>query len=421
MSHQQFISHPLAVRTACQLQMLVNVCNESLGCSLSSLSVHADGYPPDNLHSKTSHVRQKGFRVEHFVTPPVMLEVHLPHRVPVSNILVKVDLKPSETACLELLLPSSSGAGSCSSAHNGSVQWQPCCSCVIQGQIGANFRSKPLLAAMKTLPLKCMQSRFSDTSSIAQVFKVAVVGSPVLASTDTVAIRVKYMKTHRPVHISLVEVWAFFEKGPPPWLMALSSVEQQDCSAGTQGSDAVEEEGCSAGTQGSDAVEEQDCSARTQGSDAVEEQGCGVKKQDSDANRGENELSCVCEALKVVKKPAVKEKFLDALTQEVMVLPMLLPSGQRVDRSTIDRHNSEELKWGRPPSDPFTGVPYANTQQPVFDFKLKMELDHCHTELPQRRQTVGSADSIRARLPTKRSDEGDMPPSKRREGLEHKR
>lgn len=373
--------------------MLVNVCNESLGCSLSSSSVHADGYPPDNLHSKMSHVRQKGFRVEHFVTPPVMLEVHLPHRVPVSNILVKVDLKPSEMACLELLLPSSSGAGSSSSAHNGSVQWQPCCSCVTQGQVGANFRSKPLIAAMKTLPLKCMQSCFSDTSSIAQVFKVAVVGSPLLACTDAVAIRVKYMKTHRPVHISLVEVWAFFEKGPPPWLLALMAE-----------STALSN------------VEQQSCSARTQGSNAVAEQGCGVKKQDSDANRGENEFSCVCEALEVVKKPAVKEKFLDALTQEVMVLPMLLPSGQHVDRSTIDRHNAEELKWGRPPSDPFTGVPYASTQQPVFDFKLKMELDHCHTELPQRRQTVGSADSIRARLPTKRSDEGDTPPSKRREG-----
>ena len=330
--------------------------------------------------------------MEHFVSPPVMLEVHLQHRVPVSNILVKVDLKPSETACLELLLPSS-GVGSDSGAPVSSSRWQPCCSCITQGHTGANFQSKPLFAALKTLPLKCMESRFSDVASIMKVFKVAMVGSPLLACTDAVAIRVKYMKTHRPVHISLVEVWGFFDKGPPPWLKALiAEPTGLDCS-----------------------VDQQGCSSRKQSIDGTEGQGCSVKKQDSDANRGESELSCgACEALKVVQKPGVKEKFLDALTQEVMVLPMILPSGQHVDQSTIDQHNAEEFKWGRPPSDPFTGVPYASTQQPVFDFKLKMELDHCLAELPQRKQTVGSADAIRARLPTKRSDEGDRPSSSKR-------
>ena len=372
--------------------MLVNICSESFGCFLSSPSVHADGYPPDNLCSKAGHAKQMGFRVEHFVTPPVMLEIHLPHRVPVSNILVKVELKPSETACLELLLPSFD-ASSCSSSLVGSKQWQPCCSCITQGQVGANFQSKPLLAAMKTLPLKCMESRFSDMSTVVKLFKVAVVCSPLLPYTDKVAIRVKYMKTHRPVHINLVEVWAFFEKGPPPWLTTLIA----DATA----------LGCS--------VDYQSCSTKEQSSDAAEGQGCSAKKQNSDATRSESEVrsACTCEAHEVVKKPAVKEKFLDAVTQEVMVLPMLLPSGQHVDQSTIDRHNAEELQWGRPPSDPYTGVPYAGTQHPVFDFKLKMELDHCLAELPQRKQTVGSADAIQARLPSKRSDAGDRPSSKR--------
>lgn len=322
--------------------------------------------------------------MEHFVTPPVMLEVRLPHRVPVSNVLVKMDLKPSETACLELLLPSAPSAGSRSSAPTDPAQWWPCCSCITQGQVGANFRSKPLFAAMKKteVPLKCTQSRFSDESSVMRAFRVAEVGSPVLACTDAVAVRVKYMKTHRPVHINLVEVWAFFEKAPPPWLMVLT--------------------------------------AEVTVLGNSDEQGCSVRKKSSEANPSETESSSssVCKALEMVKKPTVSEKFLDALTQEVMVLPMRLPSGQHVDRSTIDRHNAEEFKWGRPPSDPFTGVPYTNTQQPVFDSKLKMELDHCLVQLPLGRQTVGSAESIRARLPSKRSAEGDRPPNKRKERLE---
>ena len=364
--------------------MLVNVCNKLFGCSISSASVHADGYQPNNLCSNEGRARQNGFRVEHFVTPPVMLEVHLPQRVSVSNVLVKMDLKPSETACLELLLPSAAGTVSCSSASRDPAQWRPCCSCITQGQVGANFRSKPLCAAMKKIemPLKCTQSRFSDNSSIEHAFKVAEVGSPILACTDAVAVRVKYMKTHRPVHINLIEVWAFFEKSPPPWLVALTAK--------------VTAEGNS---------EEPSSSARNKASAAA-------------PSEIESRSNSVCKALEMVKKPTVSEKFLDALTQEVMVLPMLLPSGQHVDRSTIDRHNAEELKWGRPPSDPFTGVPYTNTQEPVFDYKLKIELDHCLVQLPQGRQTVGSAASIQARLPSKRTERGSMPPSKRKERLE---
>ena len=52
----------------------------------------------------------------------------------------------------------------------------------------------------------------------------------------------------------------------------------------------------------------------------------------------------------------VPERFLDEITCEIMVLPMLLPSGHFVDRSTLDKLHTTDCMYGRPPSDPFTGI-----------------------------------------------------------------
>lgn len=51
----------------------------------------------------------------------------------------------------------------------------------------------------------------------------------------------------------------------------------------------------------------------------------------------------------------IPEQFLDELTCELMVLPMVLPSGHCVDQSTLDRLAHNDSTYGRPPTDPFTG------------------------------------------------------------------
>ena len=45
-----------------------------------------------------------------------------------------------------------------------------------------------------------------------------------------------------------------------------------------------------------------------------------------------------------VKPPS---DFLDALTCELMRIPMVLPCGQIVDKSTIDKHRENEIKQGK--------------------------------------------------------------------------
>jgi hypothetical protein len=52
----------------------------------------------------------------------------------------------------------------------------------------------------------------------------------------------------------------------------------------------------------------------------------------------------------------VPGEFLDKITYEVMQIPMLLPSGHCVDRSTVERLGNHDALYGRPPTDPFTGT-----------------------------------------------------------------
>ncbi|XP_038559835.1 RING finger protein 37 [Micropterus salmoides] len=73
---------------------------------------------------------------------------------------------------------------------------------------------------------------------------------------------------------------------------------------------------------------------------------------------------------------SIPEEFLDPITQEVMMLPMLLPSGVSVDNTTLEEYQKREATWGRPLNDPFTGVPFTSKSQPLPNPQLKCRIDH---------------------------------------------
>ncbi|XP_067838174.1 RING finger protein 37 [Heptranchias perlo] len=82
----------------------------------------------------------------------------------------------------------------------------------------------------------------------------------------------------------------------------------------------------------------------------------------------------------------IPEEFLDPITSEIMVLPMLLPCGKVIDQSTLDKYSQSEAVWGRVPNDPFTSVPFSRHSKPVPHPTLKARLDHflLHTTIPDR-------------------------------------
>lgn len=71
----------------------------------------------------------------------------------------------------------------------------------------------------------------------------------------------------------------------------------------------------------------------------------------------------------------IPDDFLDSITCELMIFPTVLPSGKIVDQSTIDKHSLNEANWGRSPSDPFTGVPFARGRQPILNLDLKSRIE----------------------------------------------
>jgi U-box domain-containing protein 5 len=71
----------------------------------------------------------------------------------------------------------------------------------------------------------------------------------------------------------------------------------------------------------------------------------------------------------------IPNEFIDPITCDIMTIPLLLPSGHSIDKYTLERHISEESKWGRTPNDPFTGVAFHGMSKPIPNSSLKVRID----------------------------------------------
>lgn len=119
---------------------------------------------------------------------------------------------------------------------------------------------------------------------------------------------------------------------------------------------------------------------------------CAKSKEENEVK----ETNCTADA-KTDDEASIPEAFLDAITFELMALPMVLPSGKIIDSSTLLKHTEHEEKWGRVPSDPFTGQPYIDSRKPVLDVHLKSQIDSFllkNSDVPELSmlpRTVGTA------------------------------
>lgn len=93
----------------------------------------------------------------------------------------------------------------------------------------------------------------------------------------------------------------------------------------------------------------------------------------------------------------IPEEFIDHITCSLMSVPMLLPSGNNIDRSALDKFTKEQEKYGRHPSDPYTGKVFTKSQQPVPNVSLKARIDRYvltnATRIESTSRTVGTDDT----------------------------
>lgn len=97
----------------------------------------------------------------------------------------------------------------------------------------------------------------------------------------------------------------------------------------------------------------------------------------------------------IINDVEIPEEFKDALTFEIMTIPMTLPSGSTVDSTTLEKFIENEASHGRYPSDPFTGLNFTKNRKPILNAALKSRIDmflfqHAEVAKTVASRTVGS-------------------------------
>jgi len=71
----------------------------------------------------------------------------------------------------------------------------------------------------------------------------------------------------------------------------------------------------------------------------------------------------------------IPSEFMDPITNSIMTIPLILPSGNNIDQTTYDKFVAVENSYGRLPSDPFTGIVFHGSKQALPNTALKLRID----------------------------------------------
>ena len=401
---------------------LVNFCQEPLTKLVECTVICADNYPVENLISQNAFQRQKGFRVEHFIRPPVHLEFHFLAPISIACVAVKPDLAEGREVNMSVF----------TATHYTSQQYMKMCG---QGRV----RGEGAVLVMTNRVFERRHWCKVELSSFASVLASHVTHTDLLNITEEplkdvfnvrrLKLSLNYFSGPRPVSLRWIEVWGTLGvsgSGSEDILRAHTAI----ACLGTQSDEAlnatllpvavpVEKSHCretqfvgggmedaAPGTgmvrrvgalqhlrevgkeasllyMGPLSDSAAHANSRSCGSSSALDQGTfnnlGVlSKQNSKAkevgmldkewsphqsspNPGgvvQHSIAASSTHSSTKKKTTtiLPDRFLDEITCELMSLPMLLPSGHYVDRSTLDKLRHADSTYGRPPSDPFTGM-----------------------------------------------------------------
>ncbi|XP_075046645.1 RING finger protein 37 [Mixophyes fleayi] len=327
--------------------MVVNLCLPQFRPRIVCNKISADGYEVENLVSEDLAKRNRGFRCEYFIKPPVHITISFPFNID----LCRINIDTS------------------SGGHH-------------------NFSGMDIYTATSANKTSCSNHELNQPAAVGQgldkeVF--ALVGKVVLKNQSKATFNNRGFKPRHPFHqtdnvmsyhgSSCQDLW---NKG----LHSLSNVTHlKICITHIAGGapcsiKRVEVWGQPAKTSSKEMVEsvyQIACMSLPHSFG----QPCPVSPTESNHmsySNSENAQYSLSELANILQD--VPEEFLDPITLEIMTFPIILPSGKVIDQSTLDRCNQSEASWGRMPSDPFTGVPYTPQSQPLPHPSLKVRIDY---------------------------------------------
>ena len=297
---------------------LLDFCSDGLCQSITASSATSDGFEAENLLSSTG----KGFLAAGFVRPPVSLTLEFCCPLVLYQVRLGLRLSQQHTTGLQLLV-----------ASPGSDDWQPA------GHLWEQHGQPP--PDQVTFVNGSVASARGSLGPPPGALRLPLTSCRDRAALRRVArLRVTLKRARGPsaLCLSSLQVWA---AAAEPRHAALRAVLRRRAAATLTAGPAP----------------------RTSSSEPPP------------APQPESRAEAARAALERAG-PTPPDEFIDPITCEVMLLPMVLPSGHTVDRSTLERHERAEAGWGRPPSDPFSGVPFGAGGRPVPDAALKARIDH---------------------------------------------
>uniref|UniRef100_A0A8C5MZX1 U-box domain containing 5 n=1 Tax=Leptobrachium leishanense TaxID=445787 RepID=A0A8C5MZX1_9ANUR len=325
--------------------MVINVCLPQFKPRIVCSKISADGYEVDNLVSEDLAKRNRGFRCEYFIKPPVHVVVSFPFNVDVCRINIDTTSGGHQH---------SSGMDIYTSPSTNKLPW------------GSQDINQP--------PADDQHLNRGD---------FVLVGKVLLKNQSKVTFNNRGFKPRRPFHqtdyvmsyhgSSCQDLW---NRGPHSLgnvahlkicithvvggaLCALKRVEVWGQPSKVCSKEVVE------------SVYQVACLSLPHG---FGQNPSPTESNHMSCNSSENAMHGLSDLSHVLHN--VPEDFLDQITLEIMTFPMLLPSGKVIDQNTLDKCNQSEASWGRMPSDPFTGVPFSHQSQPVYHPTLKGRIDH---------------------------------------------
>ncbi|NP_001005006.1 RING finger protein 37 [Xenopus tropicalis] len=327
--------------------MVINLCLPQFHPRVACNKISADGYEVENLISDDLSKRNRGFRCEYFIRPPV----HVTITFPCSTEICRINIDTSHGGQHHFsgidLYTSSSSTKSSWSAHD-------------PNQAGLVVPDKELFTLVGKVLLK-NQSKVTFNnrafkprhpfhqfdhvmsyhgSSCQELWNK---GPSSLAGVTSLKICITHIAGGAPCCIKRVEVWGHPAKTCPKEIV--ESLYQIACLSLPH-----------------DSAQQQQQPSLPMDSSHM------LSSTLENIQRSPSELATILHN--------VPEEFLDPITLDIMTFPMLLPSGKVIDQSTLDKCNQSEATWGRLPSDPFTGVPFNQHSQAVPHPSLKVRIDY---------------------------------------------
>lgn len=322
--------------------MLVDFCHHCLGSKIKTDKVSFDGYEVSNLLSGDHLLKNKGFLADHFIKPPVNVTVEFPCNITIYRLVIDPVIGRQQSCDIKIFTGTKTISKSWLYGNDDKCPVDS--DGLLLNSVGFVTLSEPNVICFKN---SFFRERFfwkidnmadSDQYPVRSELKGRKPGS--LTNVSHVNICVTRAKSGGTVAMKRLEVWGMPASSVPFSLQqnllgVYSKALQPD--AGRQGK--------VKGDKNADASVQQ--SEQTQDNS-------GFVLQDD------------------VKIP---EDFIDQITFEVMSVPMLLPCGKNIDQSSLERFVNTEASWGRPPSDPFTGVVFSPGHQVIPNLALKARLD----------------------------------------------